>query len=601
MRANGLSERSYLPMSDTTNDARSFEEYDEPINLDDYDAPDRPDFRRVGRGVPFVVDPHTGKRVRYSRSSNAGKILDDESNLTDWKLRTVVAGAAQRPELMASASVLDIDTNKKELRAIAEQCLVAGKGERRSVIGTAVHAMFDHLDRNDGWRPPPQYLDLCNTYVDTLRLWGLVPEEIEIHCINDRFRLAGTLDRRYRTVSTLIAPDGNVIPIGSYIVGDIKTGKELEYASGSYATQLAAYVDSMRYNVETDEREPFNPPSVEDWALIIHADSADTRVEVYWVDIEAGRRGCQLANEVRAWRRRSDLLTIARRMPVNPVTIDPPQSTGWNALDHPEPAEERAALVALDRAPDETPPLDARGPAEAPSGPVEASRAASRHEYLAGRVRAILAHSDTAKQALARAWPVGVPGLKQTGQSWEQMDSILEAILFVEKNHSVPFYPEWDDPELETSKLSHPSNVWARPKTTKPTADDRENIQQALADHPRSGLLRKWIADAVAGGINHSFDTTALAHALYEFGRVDESEWPDDDITLMLDGSLRALGYVNGTRDLGRFNPEHAPLLMSAAFAIAAGNAMLLFDENERPIVRTNIKQASKGANHADR
>src|SRR3982750_1252823 len=113
------------------------------VDLDEYDPPVRPDFRRVGRGIPFVVGPD-GKRTRYGRSSNGGKILDDESNLTDWKLRTVVAGAAQRPELMAAASVLDVDLNKKELRSIAEDCLVAGKGQRRAVIGTAVHSMFDH-------------------------------------------------------------------------------------------------------------------------------------------------------------------------------------------------------------------------------------------------------------------------------------------------------------------------------------------------------------------------------------------------------------------------------------------------------------------------
>ncbi len=222
----------------------------EDIDLDEFEPPERPDFRRVARGVPFVLPKDGGtKRIRYSRSSNAGKILDDESNLTDWKLRTVVAGAAQRPELMASASVLDVDTDKSALREIAEKCLVAGKGERRSVIGTAVHAMFDHLDRNTGWRPPPQFEDLCNAYVATLEDWGLIPEEIEIHCINDEFKLAGTLDRRYRTTKTLVAPDGTIIPIGSYIGGDIKTGKELEYAAGSYVTQLAAYVDSERYNV----------------------------------------------------------------------------------------------------------------------------------------------------------------------------------------------------------------------------------------------------------------------------------------------------------------------------------------------------------------
>ena len=227
------------------------------IDLDEFEPPERPDFRRVGRGVPFVVSPE-GKRVRYSRSSNAGKILDDESNLTDWKLRTVVAGAAQRPELMAAASVLDIDQDKKKLRDIVEDCLVAGKGQRRSIIGTAVHAMFDRVDQNDQWDPPPQFRDLVDAYVACLETWGLIPVALEVQVINDEFRLAGTLDRLYRTTKVLVAPDGQVIPIGSIIVADTKTGKELEYAAGSYATQLAAYVDSLPYDVTTDERKTWD-------------------------------------------------------------------------------------------------------------------------------------------------------------------------------------------------------------------------------------------------------------------------------------------------------------------------------------------------------
>lgn len=227
---------------------------EETIDLDEFDPPERADFRRIGKyKTPYVLNEE-GKRVRYARSSNAGKILDDESNLTDWKLRTVVAGAAQRPELMAAASVLDVDGDKRDLRDIAEQCLVAGKGQRRAVIGTAVHAMFDRIDRADDWNPPPQFADLVDAYVATLEVWGLVPVAIEVQVINDKFHLAGTLDRLFRTTKVLVAPDGQVIPIGSIIVADTKTGKELEYAAGSYATQLAAYVDSVPYDVRTDER-----------------------------------------------------------------------------------------------------------------------------------------------------------------------------------------------------------------------------------------------------------------------------------------------------------------------------------------------------------
>ena len=520
------------------------------IDLDEFDPPTRSDFRRVGRGIPYVIGigGERDRRVRYSRSSNSGKILDDESNLTDWKLRTVVAGAAQRPELMAMASVLDVDTDKKKLRDIAEECLVAGRGQRRSIIGTAVHSMFDHLDRNHDWTPPPQFAELCAAYQQVKEDWGLVPEEIEVHCINDEHRLAGTLDRRFRTTRTNVAPDGTIIPIGAYVVADHKTGKELEYASGSYATQIAAYVDSMRYDVETDERFPFEPESVKDWALIIHADSAGTRVEVYWVDIKAGRLGLTLAREVKAWRRRDDLLTLGRKIRIEPEPEAPP---------------------------------------EPPTAPPERRNTLGRYEHTRDRVRAILAHSDVAAKALQRAWPMGTPGLREFQHSWEQLDQIIEAVERIEGDYSLPFFAPWVDPDQESPTI----NVWSKPSTSSSGNDqEKASIQDGIMAHPRADLIRRWIGDAVTGGIDHRFDTTALAHSLFEFAMLKEDEWNDDDLTLMLDGSLRAMGYVNGTKDLGRFNPEHAPILMSAAFAIAAGNAMLLFDEDENPIVRTNIK-----------
>lgn len=325
-------------------------------------------------------------------------------------------------------------------------------------------------------------------------------------------------------------------------------------------------------------REPFEPPSVADWALIIHADSTGERVDVYWVDINAGRIGLRLADEVKAWRRREDLLTIGHRLRI--------------AIPHPETEESLRELgEPTVEPPPPLPAIEPERPGLAPVSPVEASRTASRREYLAGRVRAILGHSETAKQALARAWPDGVPGLKHEGQSWEQLDLILDAVQLVEKNHSVPFYPEWDDPFIEQSKREHPSNVWAKPEG-KSTPEEKDDISREIMRHPRSALMRRWIMFAINGGVDSSIDTTALAHALYEFGSLDATEWPDDELTVMLDGSLRALGYGNGCEDLGHFNPEHAPFLMSAAFAITAGNAHLLFDDDGKPIVRTNVRKS---------
>lgn len=544
---------------------------DDILDDDDLGPPDRPDFRRIGRGIPYVMGTD-GKRQRYSRSSNSGKLLDDESNLTDWKLRTQLVGAAQRPELLALVSTLDPKGDKKQIRDIAEQCLVAGKGQERQIKGTAIHAMFDHLDRGDNWEPAPQYLAVCNAYLACLEAYGLVPIDVEVHCINDEYRLAGTLDRRYRVMRSLLSPTGRIIPIGSVIVGDTKTGTTLEYASGSYATQLAAYVDSMRYDVETDERSLFDPPNYQDWAVIMHADAELGTCEAYWVDIEAGRQGLQLASTVRQWRNRTDLLMPAQA-PTVPVPSSPDARESQNDLNVAPPVEPAPEM-----------------PADVPQVPVDAATLAQWHQWLRLRVLAIVGHSGAAGKALQLAWPMDTPGLKQDGHSADQLEAIERACDRVEADYSVPFGSP-KPASLKPQEGPHWSDRWGHPSQQDRTPMDQVAVQSmAISNHPRSELLRQWVQFAIDGGLDSTIDHYALSNALYEFANMDPTEWPDDDLTIMLDGSLRAIGYMNGVQELGRFQPSHAPYLMSAAFAIAAGNAMLLYDENEKPVVRNVIR-----------
>ena len=544
------------------------------LNDEELNSPGKPDFRRVGRWKsPQVVMPD-GRRSTYGRFSNAGKILDDESNLTDWKLCTTVWGASFRPELMAQASTLHIKADRNELRDIAEECLASGKGRERSVKGVAVHAMFDHIDNQDDWEPAPQWAELCQAYVRALDLWGLVPEDIEVNCVNHPLRLAGRLDRRYRTTKVLVAPDNRLVPIGSRVLADTKTGQVLEYAAGSYATQMAGYATSDRYDVATDETIPFDPPTYQDWGLIVHADSGGTEVQFYWVDLNAGMEGLQLSQQVKQWRQRGNLL-LAGTGPVA-ATSSPPQtpvvpqeasSTGWDPLDTPDPQQERTGLLAI---------------------------------HTRKRVKAILEFSDVAGKALARAWPVGVPGLKNEGHTWDQLQDIIEVVERVEADHSVPFFPAWDDPE-RPDVTQHPSfsDRWSKPKKDYPAPQEaRQDIQQAINAHPRKELLREWVGYAVSGGIDHTKDTYALSHALLEFASINTDGWAtepqtvDEQLTTFLEGSLRALGYKQGLLDLGRINPEDAPQIMAAAFSITAGTAMLLYQEDGTCILRTNIRRA---------
>jgi hypothetical protein len=521
--------------------------------LDDLDPPERGDFQRDGKGIPRVWDEQLQKMIRYRRSSSAGKIMDDEYNLWDWKLRTELVGAAQRPELMAVVSTLDPQADKKKLRDIAEQCLEAGRGSARATQGSAVHSMFDHVDLEHDWTPAPQFQQIVDAYLETTQgFYGLIPIDVEVRCVNDRHKLAGTLDRRYRTTRTLVAPDGQIIPIGSIIVGDTKTGTTLEYAAGAYSTQLAAYVDSVRYDTATNQREAFDPPNYPDWAIIVHAVPELGTCEIYWVDITAGRAGLVLADQVREWRGRTDLLTPA----------SPPQRASQ---------EPPSAPVSDDQ------PSEASAQPDEPSEPVGEPGDELR-EWLRGRVQAIRAHGDIPTRRLQALWPEGVPGLKAEGHSPGELELISEALYQVEAEYSVPFGPI--DPRetaaLEQSKRTHPSN--------------QQPMSPAIG---RAVLVNLW-----GTGVTED----AVLRALVIFAGITPSEeWSDDDLSTMLDGTIRAMGYMDGLQALGRLTPEDAPHLISAAFAISSGTAMLLFDAQDKPVVRFNvqtIEQQRKGADN---
>ena len=93
----------------------------------------------------------------------------------------------------------------------------------------------------------------------------------------------------------------------------------------------------------------------------------------------------------------------------------------------------------------------------------------------------------------------------------------------------------------------------------------------------------------------------AVLKALIVFAGITPAEdWSDDDLTIMLVGTLRAMGYVDGLSALGRLTDEDATYLISAAFAISSGTAMLLFDAADKPVVRFNVQTIEQQREGAD-
>lgn len=526
------------------------------------------DFRRVGRyKLPHVLDLN-GKRVQMRRPSSAGKILDDESNLVDWQKCIALVGASKRPDYMALVSVLNMAEHRKQIREYFELCLVAGEGDKARNLGVALHAMLDLVDRGADWEPSPLYAPVIDAYKRMLDRYGLVPVDIECTVVNDQYRCAGTIDRRYRTTRNLGAPDNTMVPIGVMLGADTKTGQTLEYASGSYATQLAAYVDAVRYNVQTDEREPFDPPTYKPWALIVHLNVDDARSDLYWVDMNAGREGLALSERVREWRQRTDLVMPARP-PLRAVADDERET----APVAPAPVAANSPALPSVRPPDGR---NASAPVVVPADPpADVADLAGLRTWLRMRIEEVRNAGEAATNALLLAWPDDTPGLKYEGHTVAQLHAISEALWKVEAEYSLPFPPPLPVENEEDAK------AWRNPADAFAMTD----LAGAIATHPRRNLVEEWVSAYDSGVTRNARSRYQVVRALVEFANLPD-EWQDNEVREMLDGTLRAIGYDDGIKGLHSVSATNAADITSAAFAIQTGIAMVLYDERDRPVVR---------------
>lgn len=270
------------------------------VDLDDFETPDKPDFRRANGAPMVIVD---GKNERLSRPSGFGKILDDESALTNWRIDRAAEGVAKDPALQARYAAVKADDRPawKELR---EKAIQAGRGDQAADIGTALHAMSERWeDPDDDFEPPEPYLSSLRAYTDALDAYGLTSTHFEFQTVCMEYRVAGTCDRIYKTSKPLVAPTGEIIPEGTLLIGDLKTGKSLQYSTAGYTIQMALYSQGEFYDVTDDEFLP-TPEINKDWGILVHMPSNSDTCELLWVSLEAGNYGAWLVSELKEWRRK---------------------------------------------------------------------------------------------------------------------------------------------------------------------------------------------------------------------------------------------------------------------------------------------------------
>lgn len=356
------------------------------LELDEIDDRSKPDFRRAN-GAPQVID-REGKNQRYGRPSNYAKPLDDESALTNWRIDTACMGVASHRDLQARWVAVDPDdrASRKQLREDSTQ---AGRGSEGADTGTAIHTMTDRWEADPTWEPPEPYLTQLRAYSAEMDRLGLRTLHVEAHIVNDTYRVAGTTDRIYELTLPLVTPHGEILPPGTLVIGDTKTTRRIEYSYPGYATQLALYAGGSFYDVAADQYLP-TPEINQAWALIMYIPSDGTTCEAQWVDLEVGRWGAYLAQQVKGWQRqwRSGEYNCPRA--VSPTA----------------PAEEESWVDQM-------------------------------RPWVAERVKQIGAH-EGARKYLTTWWPAGVLAPSKVVDV-EHMTQILDLLDKTEAQFSLPF------------------------------------------------------------------------------------------------------------------------------------------------------------------
>lgn len=384
----------------------------------------RKDFRRAN-GAPLVSDPvDPTKTQRYRRPSGYGKNLDDENALVEWRIWKAMEGVASSKSLAAEVASTK-DDDKPGKKVLKEKAMDRGKANEAADMGTALHAMTARVeDAEDGWEPPEHYQDDLLAYGQLLEDFGLVSEMVEVHIVNDEFRAAGTADRIYRLTKPLLTPTGEVLDIGTLVLADLKTGKNLDFSMPGYCIQMALYASGKLYDIHTEKRLA-TPPIDQDWGLLVHLPVGKAKAELLWCPLQLGLYGSWLANEVKLWQSRWKSGRDGYDMPPVEVYIPAPDSV-----------VDRLAAEGV-------------GVAEVATATMEEMVA-----YTAARIRTIAEHEE-AKKSLILWWPTDCPTPK-SGKliNPDDMVRVLNVLDKVEANYSIPF--QHTDPR---GTMGHKSTV----------------------------------------------------------------------------------------------------------------------------------------------
>lgn len=268
-----------------------------------------PAYKRIKKWVG------TDSATSWMRATRLASVIADSYALNLWRNRMTAIGVANQAAIITKLQSLDVREDRAEIEAIVEDAIRLADAIDRAALGTRIHLATEQTDRRiNGEDVEFTEHDLIHHVVN----WKTALENagIEILAIEDIIAVAdlgvaGRLDRIGRTTEDLTIRIGKkdprtiIVPAGTNLIVDLKTGKSLEHAWHEISVQLAIYANHTHRWMEVDGEETlrwYTPMQIEKRiALVVHIPAMEGGAYLYGVDIQKGWQGARLARQVADW------------------------------------------------------------------------------------------------------------------------------------------------------------------------------------------------------------------------------------------------------------------------------------------------------------